>query len=111
VLILRQFITADGDMLSKDETGLSQRQYYKISACVAMAQRAKLLPGKEGSRKDMKGNLIPDFNCHLSRYDIGERTPFKGRGPWYRRRWHRIGNEIVDNDSPQVSNKRVRLHH
>jgi len=109
-LILRQFQTSDGEILSQAETGLSTREYYKVISCIKMAQRANLLPGTEPQR-DIDGNEVPKLNRYLSRYQTGSRTPIYRRGLWYRKLWFKVGDRRVQEDAPHISNKKIRMHH
>nr|XP_002128137.1 28S ribosomal protein S18a, mitochondrial [Ciona intestinalis] len=104
VLILNQFITSEGDILSQAETGLSRKEYFKVIACVKMAQRANMLPGSE-RQVDMHGTEVPKLNRYLTRYQIGSRTPIKSRGLWYRKRYFKVGDARSVRDAPRVSRK------
>uniref|UniRef100_H2ZF51 Uncharacterized protein n=1 Tax=Ciona savignyi TaxID=51511 RepID=H2ZF51_CIOSA len=106
VLILNQFITSDGEILSRAETGLSKQEFYKVIACVKMAQRANMLPGSE-PQIDMQGTEVPKLNRYLTRYQIGSRTPIKSRGLWYRRRHYKVGDARSIRNAPRVGNRRL----
>ncbi|XP_078492082.1 large ribosomal subunit protein mL66 [Ciona intestinalis] len=106
VLILNQFITSDGDILSQSETGLSRKEYFKVIACVKMAQRANMLPGSE-RQVDMHGIEVPKLNRYLTRYQIGSRTPIKSRGLWYRKRYFKVGDARSVRDAPRVSRRPI----
>lgn len=56
ILILSQYLRSDGCMLPRRITGLCKRQQKKMSALVAMAQKAGLMPnlGPSNSKKDPK---------------------------------------------------------
>ncbi|CAK8680406.1 unnamed protein product [Clavelina lepadiformis] len=105
VLILQQFIASTGDVLSQEETGLCQHEYFKVISCVKMAQRADLLPGPENS-----SNVNPDgvkLNRYLTRYPVGSRTPIRSRGMPYRKIYYKVGDARVNRDAPQVENTQL----
>jgi len=114
VLILLQFVTSDGSVLEQHETGLNNREYYKIKANVLMAQRSGLLPNRkviEDEHIQLKGTPFPKLERHLTRYPIGSRNLFKGRGNWYRQRWYMLGDRRTVEDAPRISNKNIKTHH
>lgn len=110
VLILNQFITSTGEVLPRSVTGLCAREHRKVTTAVKMAQRANLLPGEE-SRMDEKGNEIPKLNRYLTRFPIGSQNAIKSRGPNWKKRYFKIGDPIANQDSPNISNKKLRLGH
>jgi len=111
VLILRQFMTSDGDVLMHSETPLSDTSYYQVSRCIKMAQREGLLPGNTDTHVNYLKQKIPRNQTHLCSKAVGNARKFKGRGPWYRRRHHMVGLAVVAANSPQVSNKPMIRHH
>lgn len=110
VLILRQFITSEGEMLPRSATGLCSREHYKVSSAVKMAQRARLLPGSD-IHLDTAQSRAAKFHCYLTNNPIGSQNPVKKRGPFWKKRFYKIGNAVISRDAPRVSRKRMSNNH
>lgn len=110
VLILRQFMHSDGEVLPREVTGLCMREHIKVSNAIKMAQRADLLPGSE-DQTDEKGNHVPKLNRYLTRFPIGSRNPIRSRGPYWKKRYYKIGDARAIQDAPRIANDRLRDSH
>lgn len=105
VLILRQFMHSDGEVLPRDVTGLCTREHIKVTNAIKMAQRANLMPGSE-DQTDERGNEVPKLNRYLTRFPVGSRNPIKSRGPNWKKRYYKIGDARAIQDAPRIGNKR-----
>lgn len=110
VLILRQFMHSDGEILPQEVTGLCDREHIKVSNAIKMAQRADLLPGSE-DQTDERGNHVPKLNRYLTRFPIGSRNPIRNRGPDWKKRYYKIGDSRALQDAPRIGNKRSNDSH
>ncbi|KAF8792534.1 39S ribosomal protein S18a like protein [Argiope bruennichi] len=48
-LILSQFVSSDGTVIPQHITGLCNKQHFRVTRAVALAQRAGLIPKKSGT--------------------------------------------------------------
>ncbi|XP_028253026.1 large ribosomal subunit protein mL66 [Parambassis ranga] len=100
VLLLRQFIRADGGMLPRRITGLCLEEHRKIGVCVQMAHRAGLLP--DHKPKLPEGHVPkrpkPQLNRYLTRWSIDSVKPIYKKGlKWCKRRMC-VGHPILKNN-------------
>ncbi len=61
VLILDQFVEGSGNVIPRFVTGLCNRQHYRITKLVKMAQKAGLMPAKDyfGKEKENEDGSTP----------------------------------------------------
>ncbi|XP_068198442.1 large ribosomal subunit protein mL66 [Antennarius striatus] len=113
VLLLRQFIRADGGMLPKRITNLCTEEHHKIAVCVKMAQRAGLLPDHRPKLPEghvPKKHKQQQLNRYLTRWSVGTVKPIYKTGlKWCKRRMP-VGDPILKNNV-RYSIKPLHLKH
>lgn len=100
VLLLSQFIRSDGGMLPRRITGLCQEEHRKICACVAMAQRAGLLPDHKPKLPEghVKKEPKPQLNRYLTRWSVESVKPIYKKGlKWCKKRMD-VGTPLLKNN-------------
>ncbi|XP_078503516.1 large ribosomal subunit protein mL66 [Lissotriton helveticus] len=112
VLLLSQFIRADGGMLSRRVTGLCTEEHKKVAICVAMAHRSGLLPDHRPPLPE--GHVSKKKKYHLNRYLT--RWSISSVKPIYKTglKWCKIRMEVGDpvlKDNINYGKKPLYLKH
>ncbi|XP_008288916.1 large ribosomal subunit protein mL66 [Stegastes partitus] len=112
VLLLSQFIRADGGMLPRRITGLCLEEHRKISICVQMAHRAGLLPDHKPKLPEGHVPKRPkqQLNRYLTRYSIDSVKPIYKKGlKWCKKRMP-VGHPFLK-DNVRYSVKPLYMQH
>eukprot|EP00088_Acartia_fossae_P060937 TRINITY_DN73075_c0_g1_i1.p1 TRINITY_DN73075_c0_g1~~TRINITY_DN73075_c0_g1_i1.p1 ORF type:complete len:185 (-),score=6.84 TRINITY_DN73075_c0_g1_i1:124-678(-) len=64
VLILDQFVDPKGELYTREDMGICERQWVRLRKLVEMAQRSGLMPGKEFYCKDYRQTKWGSQNCY-----------------------------------------------